>query len=228
MSARRCSLLFIACSLVSVFAGDFQLDPAPSLFAVVTQKAGFAAGLAHNHFIAADPVTLTLSCGANPLDSLKLEFSTKVDDLKVDDATRTQTWTPRVQALAFLEGAFGEVPEKDRTKIRKSMLGKKQLNSDQYPEITANLVGVKEKAATHGSITFSHELDMEITITGKTQRKAVAANIALDGDRLKIEAFGALTFSEFDIKPYSAAFGAVANADTFYLLVHLEATGSPE
>ncbi len=227
MSARRCSLLVIACSFVSLFAGDFQLDPKPSIFAVVTQKAGFAAGLAHNHFIAADPVNLTISCEADPLSSLKLAFSTKVEDLQVDDTTRTQTWTPRVQALAFLEGEFGEVPEKDRNKIRKSMLGKKQLKSDQHPEITAKLVGIKEKASSQGSVAFSHELEMEITITGKTQRKAVAANVALNNDRLQIEAFCALTFSEFGIKPYSAAFGAVANADTFYLLVHLEATSSP-
>lgn len=228
MSAHRCSLLFIVFSFVSLFAGDFQLDPKPSVFAVVTQKAGFAAGLAHNHFVAADPVKLTLSCEADPLSSLKLEFSTKVEDLKVDDNTITQTWTPRVQALAFLEGGFGEVPEKDRTKIRKSMLGKKQLKSDQHSEITAKLVSIKEKASTQGSVAFSHELEMDITITGQTQRKAVAANVSLSENRLKIEAFCQLTFSEFTIKPYSAAFGAVANADTFYLLVHLEATPSPE
>ncbi|CAM2009758.1 YceI family protein [Acanthopleuribacter pedis] len=221
----RLILLTLLIGVCPLFGGDYQLDPKQSIFAVVTQKAGFAAALAHNHFIAADPVTVNISCEADPA-TLQLSFSTQVEDLIVDDPTRTQTWTPRVQALSFLNGEFSEVSEKDSGKIRKAMLGKKQLQADKHKEITAKLVSVTAKDGKQGSVAFSHQLEMDITITGKTVRKTILANIALEGNRLNIEAFTPLAFSEFDIKAYSAAFGAVANEDTFYLLVHLEAEGT--
>ena len=55
----------------------------------------------------------------------------------------------------------------------------------------------------------------------------VAADIAFDGDgALTIEAVGDFAFTEFGIKPFSAALGAVRNKDAFRVYVNVTAAPS--
>ncbi len=194
-----------------------RIEPDDSVFAVITRKGGFAAGLAHNHLVATSSYTVDLQLDeASPLET-SMEFSVASKHLVVDDPDLRRLWYPRLEELGLLDEPFGELSEKNRAKIRKAMLGKKQLAAETHPTIRARIVGVRDSATAAEGSDFPYEIDLAFTVRDVTVTETLSARYEnLDGTT-KIEAFGTFRFTDFGIKPYSAMLGAVKNLDEFYV-----------
>jgi hypothetical protein len=220
------SLLVVLATAVPLGAADWQVDPGSSLLAVVTHKTGFAAGLAHDHLVAATRYVahLELDPGA-PVDA-QFELHAEADALVPDLPELQRRWYPRLAELGILTEPFSEVSDKDRRRIRAAMLGSKQLDVARFPSISAQLVRVREEASASGEVPLTHQVTLELRIRGKTVERPVAARYSLDEGILTVEALGHFSFTEFGIKPYSAALGAVKNQDRFQVYVYL--SGRPQ
>lgn len=202
---------------------DFAVKSEDSVFAVITQKAGLAAKLAHNHLIAARNFETTLSADSGNLNKGTFTFKTKASDLEVDREDLQKKWFPTIQALGWLNEPFSALKDSDRETIREHMLADNQLNQKKCPEITAKVDGITAQASKQGERTFSHKATVAVTICGQTVSRELPANITLQGQELKVEAAGSFKFTEFGITPYKALMGALGNQDGFYLLVSFRA-----
>ena len=202
---------------------DFAIKSDDSVFAIVTQKAGVAAKLAHNHFIAARSFDAKLSADSSNLNKGSFEFKTKVNDLEVDRADLQKRWYPTVQALGWLKEPFESLKDSDRETIRENMLASDQLNSEKFPDISAKIEKITDDASKIGERNYGKKATVALTIRGKTVTRDFAANINLQGQELQVDAAGALKFTDFGISPYKALLGALGNDDRFYMLVSFRA-----
>jgi len=204
-------------------SGELAVEDS-SLFAIATRKGGIARGMAHNHFIVARSWQARLEADPERLTDLTFSFSVQAENLEVDPPREAAEFFPEIRAMGVLEEPFSDVSAKDRAKIRKTMLGRKQLDAERFPDIAAKTLNVVAKQGRLGEKSFDYELQAELTIHGRTVVKTFMANIVFTEGVFRLEAAAAATFTEFGIEPYSAMFGAVSNKDAFYIFVRMEAT----
>ena len=201
---------------------SWTIDQAASVFAVVTQKAGFAARLAHNHLVVAGPSTIHLELDADRLERTAFGMVTSAHDLVVDDPEQRARWQDRIRDLDLVD-ELGAPGDSDREKIRDTMLSDEQLDAESDPEISVTLLGIAPGETQSGSVTFPYFADIAVRVRGQTVEREVAADFRIEGDRLFVEAVGLFTFTEFGIKPYSAFMGSVKNKDEFTFYLNLQA-----
>ena len=221
MISRSFVLIFLLANTTTALCGELKISQ-DSVLAIVTHKGGFAKGLAHNHFVFAGEHQAVISVGET-VETLKLEITVPVDKLVVDLFAVSSKWYPILEEMALLDEAFAEVNEKDRDKIRKSMLSKSQLNVKSHKEIKARLIEVKAEASKVGKQDFAYLMRVAMTIRGKEVETKVAANIELTEGKLILEGTARMHFKDFGIKPYSAMLGAVSNQNAFDLYFNLVA-----
>jgi hypothetical protein len=58
-----------------------EIDKAQSVFAIVTQKAGIAAAMAHDHFITAGAYEAQLASTGEAAEALTFSFKCRVDEI---------------------------------------------------------------------------------------------------------------------------------------------------
>lgn len=206
-------------------AAPWTVLPDESVFAVVTEKAGFAARLAHNHLIVAGDYDVSLRFDTERPQATAFEFEARVAGLVVDDPDQRLRWESSVQTLALVS-ELGTPDEGDRRKIREEMLADGQLDEESYPTLSARVVGIREEVSMLGSEQFTHAVEVEVRIRGQAIQKSVAARFQMDEvtrDRVNVEVVGQFTFEEFGIEPYSAFLGSVKNKNEFYVYLNLEA-----
>lgn len=223
------SILLTAGSLPTDGA-EIVVDAEESLFAVVTHKGGVAAGQAHNHLVTAGDYRVALDFAPlNPLEA-SFELELAAEDLIVDRWDLEQAWYQRFVELGVLDEPWSELSEKTRSKIRGAMLGRKQLDAAKFPKIAARVTAIREKSTTVGEVSFDHEVTLALEMHGRIVEKAVSARYEADHGEIVVEAVGAFLFSDFGIKPYSAALGLVKNLDMFHVYLSLrgEILASPE
>ena len=218
-------LLALSCLsfFLSVQGADLTINET-SVFAVITHKGGIAKGLAHNHFVYATNFESHLAYDEAATVPLELDLDFAVEGLKIDDFEGSSKWFPRLKALGLVEEPFSEQSDKNQQKVRKSMLSRSQLDIESHPRLGARLESIRERASEVNGQAFSHEMQVQVTIRGKTVAVAFKARLEHDGENLQLEAVGTLKFSDFGIKPYSAMLGAVSIEDGFYIYVNLEAS----
>jgi len=229
MAARRC-LTILSCLLVASVssAAEVEIDTEASILAVVTHKAGIAAKRAHNHLIVSTGYKAGLSFdSADPLaTTFELEFA--AESLAVDPWDQEQAWYPRLEELGVLDEPFTELPEKDRQKIRKSMLGDSQLDAAAFPSMSARVKGVEASVSTLNGVSFPYLANLVFEVKGKRVERKIPARYDSSGNTVAIEALGAFRFTEFGIEPFSAFFGAVRNEDEFHIYVNLKGAIGPQ
>ncbi len=206
-------------------ADTFAVDPARSVFAVLTQKGGIAASRAHDHLIMASEYTTDINVANGAVTAFSLQCKTK--NLAVDDPQLKSRWEEIVTDAGLLRSPFADISAADRDTVRQHMLDTDQLDAVNFPDIKANVTAVTAKSNRFQGQTYTHTATLAFTVHGVTITRDIAANIKLDGDKLTIEAAGSFTFSEFGIRAYSAFFGAVKNLDEFFIYCALEATRQP-
>lgn len=219
---RRLALLAAVFAFTPAAAEEIAIRDKESVLAIITHKGGFAAGRAHNHLIVAAGYEAQL--GLDPAEPLAASFTLDLAarDLAVDPWDAEQAWYPRLEALGVLDEAFSEVAEKDREKIRKSMLGDEQLDAAKHPRISARLTAVEEGSTTHGGVAFPYVARLALEVHGQRVEKPVAARYGIADGTLTVEALGTFRFTDFGIEPFSAFFGAVKNEDAFHVYVNLQ------
>ena len=216
----------ILVALVGVAHADlYSIDTDRSIFAVVTQRGGIAARMAHDHLIAADGYTATVEVTDESVTGFT--FKCETDKLLVDAPEHKERWADALQDARLLKAPFKAVSDGDRATVREHMLDTDQLDVKQYPEIEATVVSVAQRENTFKGATYSHVATLEFTVCGKTVSRDIAANITTAENTITVHAAAAFHFTEFGIEPYSALFGAVKNLDEFFLYCSFYAEREP-
>jgi hypothetical protein len=70
---------------------------------------------------------------------------------------------------------------------------------------------------------FPWSVTVALTVRGVRSEAPVRARMDVEGDQVRVEAYGAFRFTDFGIEPYRAFLGAVRNRDTFHLYLRLVA-----
>jgi polyisoprenoid-binding protein YceI len=196
-----------------------------TVLAVVVQTTGLAARFAPDHLIHASEYDLLLVLDPAAPESAVFGGSISVADLVVDDVTLQREVEARLMELGILEDAYDEVSDGDRESVRASMLAEDQLDADRHASIEAELVSISPS----GDEAFPWTLTGALTVRGTRVEVPLRARLELEHDgegaRVRIEAFGALRFTDLGIEPYSAFLGAVRNRDEFHLYLDLVARG---
>lgn len=192
-----------------------------SVLAVVTHKAGFASGQAHDHLVVAGRYEAHLAFSPDRPEATTFSLAAAVADLLVDDPALQQRWFPDIRALGVLSEPFGGPSEEQRAKIRKAMLGDEQLDAERHPVLAARLLRVVPEVARVGSVEHAYRLAVEISLHGVTREETFTARMHRQERGWRLEALGTLRSSDYGIEPYSAFLGAVRNEDEIHVLVAL-------
>ena len=212
-------LLVAAAGGQTLSAAGVALDAEHSVLAVLTHKAGIASGLAHDHLVTAPLDALRLEFDAAAPEATRATLDLAVERLEIDHFAARANWKVRLRELGAGPEKLDPVTEEDRGKVREAMLGKSQLDAAGSPRLTAELV--KLEKADGMKPPFDGRATIRLTIRGKTVERAIPATWRVEGSGFTVEALGEFRFTEFGIRPYSAALGAVKNDDLFHLYVAL-------
>jgi hypothetical protein len=196
-------------------ADELVLVPEKSVFAVVVHKAGPAARLAHNHWIQATEFTSNVNVEGEELESVSFELSVPASKLKADDPDAAAKWFRRLHEIGILDTPFTPLSESDRATVTRHMLAENQLDAGAFPTVSAKLMRLEPSNSAHGNVAFQWKALVAFTVHGETVERDFAANVEVRDGAYTVEAAASFTFSEFDIKPYSALLGAVRNRDEF-------------
>lgn len=205
-------------------AREYSIDRSQSIFAVLTHKGGFAAQLAHNHFVFANDYeeNLFFDQDTNALHG-NLQLTIPVAALQNDLPAVNTKWSHRILELKLLKEDLPTISEADRESIHKTMLSAEQLDVEKFPTIHVSVSEIQKNPTLVADEVFQLQVKVSVTLHGKTVERLCPANIVSVADQLKAESVGRFTFSEFGIVPYSALMGAVANLDEFHVYVNLSA-----
>lgn len=209
-----------AVSAGSVQGGEYVVDPATSVFAVLTHRAGIASSLAHDHLVVANGARAVLEFDALSPETTRFDFTAAVEALDIDAPAHRAAWKNRFRELGIHSGDLPPVADSDRRKVRAAMLGESQLDGAKFPEIRAEVLALERGSGT-GTATWT--VPVRLTIHGKTIERRLAATWSLAEGVLSAEIVGELHFKEFGIEPYSTLLGAIRNDDRFHLYVSVVA-----
>jgi polyisoprenoid-binding protein YceI len=202
-------------------SAELKLDAAHSVFAVVTRKAGVAAGFAHDHLITSPRATVTLAFDSADPAATRATWSSPAETLEVDPPGPRARLKARLHELGIGPADLPSVSATDRKKVREAALGKSQLDAAGFPDLKAELVAFEPAAKPAGAFNWTAKL--RLTVRGKSVEHPLAARFESAGGKVTAEAYGEFLFSEFGIEPYSAALGAIRNEDRFFVYVSLAA-----
>jgi polyisoprenoid-binding protein YceI len=148
---------------------------------------------------------LLSSFGHNPTIAIR-DFSGEAE-VNPEEIERSSL---KLTILAASLTVRDDISDKDRSEIERSMQ-QEVLESSSYPEIVYECSNLS--AAKAGEGQYSVTLNGDLTMHGSTQSQPVAARVALSGDSLR--AFGSFTIRQTDygLKLFSAAGGAMKVKD---------------
>lgn len=184
----------------------YQIDPQASVLHIHVFRGGTFARLGHNHVITSKSVTGRVWMRPQFSDS-GFELSFPVADLIVDD--------PDARRAAGSDFP-PEIPAADKDGTRKNMLRKEVLDAENYPKVTV------KSAAISGSMQ-APRLTASITIKDATRDVVVPASIAVNGGRLTASGEFDIQQTDFGMKPFSVALGALEVQDRLHVRFDLVA-----
>ena len=183
-------LCFMSSSSGAQRAHTYKIVPSESNLWVFVAKAGLFSAFAHDHNIGVK------------------SFSGSVTVPESGAASGALTLDIEAKSLTVLDQ---KVSEKDRTEISNSMHSA-VLESEKYPKITfksASVSGLKQT----GEQAYSFTVNGDLTLHGATKRIAVPVSATITPQQLRATGKYTLRQTDFSIKPYSAAGGAVKVKD---------------
>jgi polyisoprenoid-binding protein YceI len=177
-------------------ATRYAIDSAQSDVRILVYKGGAMARLGHNHVVSSKNVTGTVSIHED-LARSQIEIHMPTASLIVDDAKARSLEGPEFSAA---------VDQDARDGTKKNLLREEVLDGAKYPEIVLRSVGVSGTQA-------KPRLSMQITIKGVQREIPVDAAVAVTGDRLTATGEFAIKQTDFKMKPFSVAMGAIKVED---------------
>jgi polyisoprenoid-binding protein YceI len=178
----------------------YPVDPASSQLAIFVYRGGKLSRLGHNHVMTSHDVTGRVWVHPQfPKSGFELSFP--VAKLVVDDA----------EARRAAGGDFPpDIPQSDKDGTRKNMLKPEVLDADNYPE-------VKLRAAKVGGTLEAPQVTAHITIKDASRDVEVPVKIAVEGAKLRASGEFDVLQTQFGIKPFSVALGALEVQDRLHI-----------
>ncbi len=210
----------------AALAGEFVVDYDNSLLGFINHKRGLAS------ILIVDPLTYPgeydLNIALNPtIESATFTVLYPVEAMQVAGPEVLKRWGPAIlEAGATPKPLKAPSPSRQR-KIRSVVLSKKFMDAAKYPKVRVKSLGIEAISDPASKGRYTHNMTIEIAMHGKTVTTTFPATVLLEGDRLTVDAAFPLRVTDFDIKPYSAFFGAVRFDDVFHIYMHFEAKRKP-
>lgn len=214
MSRRSIAIVFgllLATTAWSTAAAEpvtLKLDAAASGLHARTFKDGVAAGLAHDHVIAATEIAGTVTLDPADQSTFAIEVTVQTASLKADDPRLRHTY-----------GLDGEIDADDRETIEESMKSDEQLDVKRHPTIRFVSTAVKQTAPG------KYEVAGKLTLRGKTREVKLTVDATLSAQRFEGRGMLRINHTAFGFEPYSAMLGAVKNKNRIDLHLHIVAGG---
>ncbi|MFC4310617.1 YceI family protein [Steroidobacter flavus] len=184
----------------------YQVDPQASVLHIFVYRGGTFARLGHNHVMTSKSVAGRVWM-RSPFPASGFELSFPVADLIVDDADAR-----RAAGSDFPP----EISASDKEGTRKNMLRKEVLDAETYPNVTV-------KSATVDGSLQAPKITARITIKDASKDVAVPTSIVMNGDRLTASGEFDLLQTDFGMKPFSVALGALEVQDRLHVRFELVA-----
>jgi hypothetical protein len=184
----------------------YQIDPRASVLHIFVYRGGTFARLGHNHVMTSKSLTGRVWL-RSPFPASGFELSFPVADLIVDDADAR-----RAAGSDFPP----EIAASDKEGTRKNMLRKEVLDAETYPNVTV-------KSATVVGSLQAPKITARITIKDASKEVVVPTDIVVNGDRLTASGEFDLLQTDFGMKPFSVALGALEVQDRLHVRFNLVA-----
>lgn len=184
----------------------YQIDPQASVLHIFVYRGGTFARLGHNHVMTSRSVNGRVWMRSQ-LPASGFELSFPVADLIVDD--------PDARRAAGTDFP-PDLPAADKEGTRKNMLRKEVLDAETYPNVTV------KSASVEGSMQ-APKITARITIKNASHDVVVPTKIVLNGDRLTASGEFDLLQTDFGMKPFSVALGALEVQDRLHVRFDLVA-----
>lgn len=188
-------------------AADYTLVPRKNaLYVVVKYERGtLGANLAHDHVIVATSYSGTVHWDPADPSTCRIAVDVPTGGLQVDP--------PGARAAAGLEGT---PPEDDQPKIEANFNGSRQLDSERFPTLTfrsTSCAAAGEKTKVTG----------DLAIHGVSRSTTVVMDLGVGGAELSAKGRFTAAHDDFGMSPFSAAMGAVRNAEPLDFVIDLRA-----
>jgi polyisoprenoid-binding protein YceI len=178
----------------------YEVNPRSSQLSILVFRGGKFARLGHNHVMTSQEVSGRVWVHPEfPRSGFELSFP--VAQLVVDDA----------EARRAAGGDFPpDIPQSDKDGTRKNMLKPEVLDGEHYPQ-------VKLQAAKVGGTLQAPQVTARITIKDATREVEVPVQVAIEGAKLSASGEFDILQTEFGIKPFSVALGALEVQDRLHI-----------
>jgi len=178
----------------------YEVNPRSSQLSILVFRGGKFSRLGHNHVMTSQDVSGRVWVHPEfPRSGFELSFP--VAQLVVDDA----------EARRAAGGDFPpDIPQSDKDGTRKNMLKPEVLDGEHYPQ-------VKLQAAKVGGTLQAPQVTARITIKDATREVEVPVQVAIEGAKLSASGEFDILQTEFGIKPFSVALGALEVQDRLHI-----------
>jgi polyisoprenoid-binding protein YceI len=176
----------------------YSIDAKRSTFTVRAFAAGLLSAFAHSPTIAIQNFDVEVLLDANAVEHSSLRLVIHPESLTVTD----------------------DISEKDREEINRR-IKQEVLEADGYPEIVYECS--KISASKTGEGQYWAALNGELTLHGVSRSLPISARVSVNGDVLRATGDFVLRQSDYEIRPVTAAGGAVKLKDELKLSFDLTA-----
>jgi polyisoprenoid-binding protein YceI len=184
----------------------YQVKPAASQVDILVYRGGTLSRLGHNHVMTSKAVTGRVWLHPQ-LEKSRFELSFPVADLVVDNAEAR-----RAAGTEFPP----DIPQGDKDGTRKNMLRAEVLDAERFPQVKLQAVRVSGSQE-------APKITTRITIKDASREVEVPAKVTVNGSRLTAAGEFDIQQTDFGIKPFSVALGAIAVKDQLHIKFELVA-----
>jgi polyisoprenoid-binding protein YceI len=178
----------------------YQISPQDSQLAIYVFRGGKLSRLGHNHVMTSQH--LAGRVWVHPQFARSgFELSFPVAQLVVDD--------PQARRAAGSDFP-PDIPQSDKDGTRRNMLKPEVLDGERYPE-------VKVRSTRIGGTLESPQVTASITIKDQSRDVEVPVKIAVEGTKLTANGEFDVLQSQFGMKPFSVALGALEVQDRLHV-----------
>jgi YceI-like domain len=187
-------------------AAVYEVSPQDSEVNILVFRGGKFSRLGHNHVMTSHAVSGR--AWVHPQFARSgFELSLPVAQLVVDD--------PQARRAAGSDFA-GDIPQTDKDGTRRNMLRPEVLDAERYPQ-------VRLRSARVGGTLAAPQVTAHITIKDASREVQVPVQLAVEGQRLKASGEFDILQTEFGIKPFSVALGALEVQDKLHVTFRIVA-----
>lgn len=178
----------------------YEVNPPASEVHILLYRGGTLAHLGHNHVMTSRSLSGRVWVNA-ALERSGFELAFPVAQLIVDD--------PEARRAAGSDFP-PEIPQADRDGTHRNMLKAEMLDAERYPQVTLQSVRVS-------GTSQAPQITARIKIKEVSRDIPVSANVQIQGARLTATGEFDIQQTDFGIKPFSAALGALEVQDRLHV-----------